>query len=486
MTTDAAHNSVREKAFSQAFFIFGERLTFLVPQAITILLITRFLGSEFFGKYAIVLTWITVFQLIANFGITECLTRELASAPELQTRFLSHGLLFSLLLSIIAMTVMGGAALALHYPGDITQALLLATVTLLPSNIVATCRSALLACRKIEYMMAVAILEALILLPLNVYWILTEAGLFRIIGTIVLARIVAGVAIVGLVHKYVIPITCAPQRLDHRKLWRTLFPFGVASLVTFPSLRFDVFLLSEMSTWETVGLYTAASKVMEILLVLPGAFYIVMLPRATRDLTVMNEQNTDSLQQAIRWYLAITIPLGLGVIIFAKQVLVLIYGAPFAESTLVLQIQMITFLLIAIDAPFALICKATGFQRIDMVFVTLSAGINLTLNVLLIPSLAAVGAGTAVALSILVQLILHWWFIRRSPVQFNWLIAIGLPLVISLLLVAIGTLLASRIPWVILAICYALAYCAIIVSLFKMSPLVHQAPIRIIKRDQSS
>ncbi len=436
----------------------GERLIFLVPQATMIVLVTRVLGNAFFGKYALVLTWIAVFQLVANFGISECLAREIGRDPELGPRYLSRGLVLGSIFSVIAMGVMGAAAWVAHYPSDVTRAILLATGTLLPANIVATCRGALLANRKVEYMMWVGLAESLVLLPLNIYWILSGAGLLPIVGTIVLAKFVTGLLALWLVHDFVTSVVGPMKGAVFGQLWKTILPFGVGSLIVFPSVRFDIFLLSKMATFETLGLYSAATKLMELLFVVPMAFFMVMLPRTARDLSGLPARRTDRLERSLRWYFTIVIPVGIGVIGFAEPIILLVYGKAFGGAAPLLQIQMSTFLLLTMDVILAMICKGAGFQRVDLAFVITSTVVNLTLNILLIPSMMAVGAAVAVSLSILVGVVLRWRFVSRSIVQVKWLVLLRDPVVTALLLIGISLLLERWISWRVLALWYVVGY----------------------------
>jgi O-antigen/teichoic acid export membrane protein len=477
LTINTSRRAVRETPLLQASFLLGERLIFLLQQATTIILVTRLLGDEFFGKYALVLAWAAVFQGVAHFGITECLAREVGREPGLASRYFGHSLVLSSSLSVIAMAIMGLAAWAAHYPSDVTLAIFLATGTLLPTNVTATCRGVLLASQKIEYTLGVGLAESLILLPCNIYWIVTGAGLLPIIGTVVLAKTVAGLLALRLVHGSVTPVSGPLQWTLLRQLWRTLLPFGVGNLIVFPSIRFDIFLLSKMATFEILGTYLAATKLMEFLFVLPMAFFMVMLPRTAQDFSSLSERRTEHLERSLTWYFALVIPVGVGVIGFAEPIIFLVYGNAFAGTIPLLRLLMIAFLLFTMDVILAMICKAAGFQQVDLVFALTSTVLNLFLNVLLIPGLLAVGTALAVSLSLLVGLVLRWHFVTRSVVLLPWLVLLRVPVATAVLLITLCLVFKSLIPWPVSAIGYGLGVGALVLTQFRRTSIRGKAAL---------
>src|SRR5262249_5611734 len=190
-------------------FIVVERLVYLGPQVTVLVLVSRHLGREMFGQYSLVLTWATLFQTYANFGVTECLAKEIGREPERESLYFTHGVALGVGLGLLSTAVLFPVVWAMHYPVDITVLVLLAGGTLLPTSILGACRGVLLARRKAEYMTAVAAVENAILLPLNVWAILERASLLPIIGTMVLAKAVAACLALGLVHRRGGP-RCAP------------------------------------------------------------------------------------------------------------------------------------------------------------------------------------------------------------------------------------------------------------------------------------
>src|SRR5206468_9800378 len=117
-------------------------------------------------------------------------------------------------------------------------------------------------------------------------------------------------------------------------------------------------LLSKLTTFGTLGLYAAASKVAELLLMFPMAFYLTMLPRVAGDLAQKPEPQVARWNGALAWYFAVVIPVGIGVIGLAEPILRLVYGGEFVPAVPVLRVETVAFLLPPVDALLMMICRA--------------------------------------------------------------------------------------------------------------------------------
>ena len=447
-------------------FVIGERLIYLAPQLTTIVLISRFWGHERFGEYALVLTWARTFQGITSFGITECLAREIGREFGRSSSYLIHGLALVVGLAVVAVTGMTSAAWAMQYPSHVALSVFVASGTLLPTGIVAVCRGVLVARGRIEYMMAISAVESTILLALNVYWIVKGATLLPLIVIMVSANMVSALLTIALVHRRVAPIVGPLNPAVLKQLWTNVLPFGISSLIIFPSIRFDVILLSKMATFGELGLYSAASKLTEFLFIFTMAFYLPMLPRVAGDLSQRPDPRTDRLQSALAWYFALIIPVGVGILALASPIIHFIYGASFAAAAPLLRIQMAMFVVFAVDVALMLVCRAAGFQRVDLAFVAASTALNVIACLLLIPRLGAVGAALAVAVSVLLGLVLRGHLVSRLVLRLGWFTLLRAPLAASVLATAVVLALREYLPLPLLVVAYAVVYAAIAMASF--------------------
>jgi O-antigen/teichoic acid export membrane protein len=462
MTTDVAMTEQpglfrRREAVSQAIFVIGERVIQLIPQLATIVLISRLSGRSFFGEYALVLTWSATFQLLAHFAITECLSREMAHDPSESQRQFLHGLVLAALMSVAVLPVMVGVAWAFHYPPGVTHAIWMAAGLLPAAGVLAACRAALLVRQRIEYMLAVALLEALVVLPANIHWVLTGSGLLPIVGTIVAGRWIAAGGCLVAVDRFAVPLRGPVRRATLKALWHKLLPYGIGSLLIFPNVRFDVLILSKLAVAAQIGLYLAAVKFMDVLFIVPLSFFMVMLPR-TASVFASPRPDLEWLERSLAWYFGLAMPAGVGILVFARGLVLTVYGRQFDGTTVLLQLQMITFMLLAVDVALAMIIKAAGYQRVDVRFVGVSTSLNVALCFLLIPLAGGTGAALALIVSVLAGVVLRWLFVHRTVARLRWRTIAARPLALSGFLAVVFGLAGDSAAWPVLALAYGAGY----------------------------
>jgi O-antigen/teichoic acid export membrane protein len=196
-------------------------------------------------------------------------------------------------------------------------------------------------------------------------------------------------------------------------------------------------MLSKIKDTAAVALYSAAGKILEALLIIPLACIFIYLPVIAKEFLANNRHTLKQLvPKIIRALMIIVIPLSLGIAYFAKPIIITLYGEQYHGSAIALQILILAFLLFSTDMIFGMLCKAGGFQKIDLFILIVNTIVNITLNLILIPPFGYIGASVATVVSICVSLISHYIFVKRKIVNTIWL-----PTIIRPLVAAFSTLL---------------------------------------------
>lgn len=136
-----------------------------------------------------------------------------------------------------------------------------------------------------------------------------------------------------------------------------------------------------------------------------------------------------------------TLPMSLGATIIAPQLFALIYPASFAEAVPAFQvlIWMVPCLMLAGHFRQALI--AANLQRVDVIWVALSALLNVALNLILIPLYGLVGASLAIVVSEFVLAVLGYITITKRVVPLNFARKLLRPLIATLMMALVVWLL---------------------------------------------
>jgi O-antigen/teichoic acid export membrane protein len=203
--------------------------------------------------------------------------------------------------------------------------------------------------------------------------------------------------------------------------------FGLGKILGLIVLKGDVIILSKLRDINEVGLYIAAGKLMEVWLMLPHAFGFAAFPILAREFYRSREDTREILIHTTRRLFTIAVPIVIGVILFSRYIVSLIYGKSFASVSPAVQLLMLTFLLMCGDILLGNTCRAVGRQNFDLGILAVNAAINIALNFLLIPHYGMIGACYATLASMSVSLASRWYYVTSKIFELGWTKAVLKP-----------------------------------------------------------
>lgn len=177
--------------------------------------------------------------------------------------------------------------------------------------------------------------------------------------------------------------------------------FFAMSCATTLYTHLDTIMLGFMTSNADVGYYNAAVKIKSVLVSIVTSLGPVVLPRASYYIQHgMYEKFQRISQKALNVVLLLALPLTVFFILYAKQGIYFLSGAAYTKSIIPMQIIMPTLLFIGITNIFGIqILVPLGLEKIVLRSEIAGAIINMVVNYILIPRMAATGAaiGTVVA-----------------------------------------------------------------------------------------
>ncbi|MHC4636637.1 MAG: flippase [Planctomycetota bacterium] len=401
---------------------------------VLIVLIARTWGQENLGYYMTALAWLAMFQILSLFGLGEYTAREVGKDPVRAADYTVHGLVIGLVFSLVCMGLMTGAAVFLRYQGEMRDAIMAVSLALPATVCILLCQAVFTAFKRIGYIALASFLENFLLLLSGAFVIFKGYGLMALIWCIVIARSLAAVLNLLLAHRYVVRLHF---QIHRGFLWKILSPvvvFGLTGLASQVYLRVDVIMLSKMKDMVTVGLYGSASKLMELSLMLPFAFYILNLPVAAKFYKSFRESAQQKMERYTGELFILIFFIFGSTMLFAEIILNSFYGQSFMEAAWVFRILMLAFLIQSGEIVLGMSCQAAEYQQVVLYIIALRAVINVVLNFILIPVWGMFGAALATLLSAIFAFVIFQIFVNRVLHRFQWISVIGKPALTCLII----------------------------------------------------
>jgi len=177
----------------------------------------------------------------------------------------------------------------------------------------------------------------------------------------------------------------------------------------------DTVLLGFLSNYKTVGVYTAADKLCNIMVPFVTSMGIVLIPKIAKNFAEKNmpevQQNLD---QTFRFLMFFAVPIVFGLALLAPEFLALFSGKEFLPATNAMRILALLPLVIGLGHFFLFLVLVPAGKNKEMLFCVLGGlCVFLVLNILLVPRLQALGSSIANIFSELVVTSLYFYYVRK-------------------------------------------------------------------------
>jgi O-antigen/teichoic acid export membrane protein len=125
---------------------------------------------------------------------------------------------------------------------------------------------------------------------------------------------------------------------EAKEMLRVSAPYLVTGITISAYQQIDTLFIASLVDTKTVGWYNTAVNLFGTLMFLPVAFGSVTFPALSRSYVAAQEKLYMIARRSIDLMFLLSIPIGLGIIIISKPLVLLLYGADFAPSSAVLAV----------------------------------------------------------------------------------------------------------------------------------------------------
>jgi O-antigen/teichoic acid export membrane protein len=359
---------------------------------VIVLALARYLSTADFGRWAFIMTCVAVLQIVADLGIEMILVSRASQNPNERDELMANGLALRLTSGFVCW----GLAAAL-IPA-LAGASYLAPSVVGGSCLVTTAWTAY----KILYRSLMRIEYLLVLISFNA----AATALCVIVVIVTDGQLMAAVAAMAIASAVTLPFAVWLSRrlFGIRLRWnfglwlaivREALPLGVNAVLVTLALRIGPLFLLRLRGPEEVAYFSAASKLVEGLVLLPEVPMLTVFPTMVAFRSAARERFLALSQAVTKWVVILVLPIVLAIAGLSGPLIRLMYGEGFAASDGTLRVLVWATTFAASGAVWIGVLTTVGLQRVLMRMYALSTLVNVGLCLLLVPSLGSMGAATA-------------------------------------------------------------------------------------------
>ena len=385
---------LRNKVFVNMRWLVSGRILQMAIALVINMITARYLGVNNYGIINYVASYISFFTPICSLGLESIIIKELVDKPDRQGETIGTAMgmrIISSLFSMVAIILFlffidEGNKVMLGVAFMQSMILVFNTADLfefwyqsrLESKVSVTVRTA-------GYLITAVYKIAILVFQKSIYWFAFTNTLDMIIAFVLLQ----------LVYK-----KSGGQKLKFniksgKKMLKISYNFIISGLMVAVYAQMDKIMLGQMLDTYTVGLYSVGIYICTLWNFIPEAMIASLRPGIMEAKKYDKNRYEKKLKQMYALIIWVSILYAVGVCLFSKYIILILYGKAYlgARIPLMIAVWYCGFSLTGSAREVWIICE--GHQKYSKWFALIGALTNLILNYLLIPRIGMVGAAIA-------------------------------------------------------------------------------------------
>lgn len=377
------------------------------------------IGSEKVGQYFFAISFVTIFSVFLDFGLSSLLTREIAKAKETIQKLVSNVIALKLIFSVVILIAIYITINLLGYDLDIKNLVYLSCITMLVDSFTLTFWAIIRGKHNLSFESIASVVFQIIVLSLGYISLQYTHDPFLLLIVLLVAssfNLIFSASVLR--FKYKISLRPILNKEFARKLLIIAWPFALAAIFMRISGSIDSVFLSKFSGDQAVGYYSLPYKITFAFQFIPMAFVASLYPAFTHFFNYEKEKLKNTFNKSLIYLSIVSVPIAVGIAVMAETIILSIYQEQYAPSILTLQILICNLPLIFLTFPMGALLNAANLQKIHTRNIGFTMVVSIIANIFLIPAYSHVGAALASILATICYLILNT-ISSHKVVKFN-------------------------------------------------------------------
>jgi len=391
-------------------FNFIADLSIRLSKTLLIIIISRFLGVASMGAISIGLTYLGFGILFSNWGFGNLLTREIVRDQTNYNKYLTNYAILRIIFASIAILVINLIVTYLNYSKETILVIRIISFSLIPTTIIRLYFSTFISFEKPLYICIISLISNLLRLVISFTAVLFQCTIIHlaiIYSTVeFLSLIMSTFIIIRFLPKYKVDINL---KFALSEIIRA-FPFLGIGILTMLDARSDILIISLFFTETDVGYYTAVYTILGGLTLISEAIQKSIFP-----IVVKYQKSSPTKLKEIGFFLSkyvliVTVPLSILVFIFSEELVSLLFGNKFQETTILLKILIWTFISYSLTIILSSLLIARDKEKFVGISLLVSGIFSVILDLIFVQFFGVTGIALIRLLSSLIMFILCLYF----------------------------------------------------------------------------
>jgi O-antigen/teichoic acid export membrane protein len=355
----------------------------------------RHLGVSGFGVLNTALAFVSMWVVLTDLGLGSLAAREIARDRRALRRYVPNVLSIKLIASVVTIGFVFLVVRLMQYPAATARVIYICSFTVLTTAVAVFYGYVFQGLEKTHWtfvgrgLQTLLLLVGAVLLSLGQPYVERYAFVFLVSGTVAVIPLVFAALRVGVMPGLGFSIG------DWGRMLKIALPFGISALFSMFYYWNGFPLLSRLVDDQAAGIYGAAFRIALAVVVVGNAFAGALYPQMSR----VSSVNVDRLRVLVKRAYKYLVLAGMGVAtlvtLLSRYVVLASFGQEFSGSIPILVVLVWWAAIVWLNALLSNYLFAANREKAVSFQTGASLGLNLTLNLLLIPVLGPLGAALA-------------------------------------------------------------------------------------------
>jgi O-antigen/teichoic acid export membrane protein len=395
----------KKKVFMNVFWAMLGKIVNMAAELFVGILVARYLGPENYGIMNYVISYVTIFSIIATFGLSNIEVRELSKSPEKKEAILGTCFGIRFIFTTIAYLLIVVSLFVFKTDTFTKTMILLYGISLYSTSCFEVIRNYFTSIVKNEYVVKSEIARTLIGASIKIILLLIHAPLWAFIIAIAFDTVLVA-------SGYVISYNRVVGRIRDWKYDKTIvryfinqsFPLLLSGAAIIVYQRIDQVMIGNMIDKQSVGYFATAGKFLNLILFLP-----TVLTQTVTPLIVKTRQNGTKEEYEYKSFQFISVVVWISIIlaaifsVLAYWMIYCTYGIQYLAAVPVLQVMAWKTVGMAISSSGGQLIIIEKIQKWAVFRNLAGCIVCIALNLILIPKYGVVGSAYVTIITLLVS-----------------------------------------------------------------------------------
>lgn len=306
--------------------------------------VPRYLGPTGLGEISIANSIWSIMGVLIVFGMDVHIIKTVARDPDKTAEVLGTSLVIRFALFVLACVIVGLYLFFVRYDTTIVVVTMIIGISYLFGSVNSAFGSALVGFERMELTSLNDIITKILGTTITLLVIFIGYGVYAIAAVGVINNLFS-IFFMGyfILRKHKIHLRFSID--EAKEMLRVSAPYLITGITISAYHQIDTLFIASLVDTKTVGWYNTAMNLFGTLMFLPVAFGNVTFPALSRSYVSAQDKLHMIARRSIDLMFLLSIPIGLGIMVVSKPLVLLLYGAEFTASGPVLAILGIVLIL---------------------------------------------------------------------------------------------------------------------------------------------